>query len=170
MSNKEEQDAAMGPQGTQVFDVDSVNEMIAAEIAESQSADASTPALIGVSNNVSGQKIILSKDKLEVGRRPNSDLVINDSSVSSMHAQLINTQGQWKVLNLLSSNGTFVNGEKVAEKEINSGDRIAFAGAEYVFTYVDEPLPKSKSNGKGALVFVGITLVAAMAGLLYILL
>jgi len=170
MSNKNEQDSAMGPQGTQVFDVDSVNEMIAAEIAESQSASASTPALIGVSNNVSGQKIILSKDKMEVGRRPNSDLVINDSSVSSMHAQLINSQGQWKVLNLLSSNGTFVNGEKVAEKELKSGDRIAFAGAEYVFTFVDDEMPKAKSSGKGGLIFVGVALVAALAGILYFLL
>ena len=170
MSNKNEQDSAMGPQGTQVFDVDSVNEMIAAEIAESQSANATTPALIGISNNVSGQKVILNKSKMEVGRRPNSDLVINDSSVSAMHAQIIESDGGWKVLNLLSSNGTFVNGEKVAEQMLNRGDRVAFAGAEYVFTYVDDVPTKKKSNGKAGLLIIGAALVAAFACVLYLLL
>lgn len=137
MTKKADKDSAMGPQGTQVFDVDSVNQMLAAEIAESQSADASIPALIGISKSVTGQKFILSKSKLEVGRRPNSDVSIEDNSVSSMHAQIISSEGQWKVLNLLSSNGTFVNGEKVVEKDIFPGDRVAFAGAEFVFTLID---------------------------------
>ena len=160
----------MGPQGTQVFEVDDVNKMIAQEIAQSQPVDAATPALIGLSENVSGVQVILLKEKLEVGRRPSCDIVLNDSSVSSMHAQLINSGGQWKVLNLLSSNGTFVNGEKVSEKFIVPGDRIAFAGAEFVFAMVDEPMQGKSSSRNLTLIFVAIALAAAFAGLFYFIL
>ncbi|MCW8877951.1 MAG: FHA domain-containing protein [Kangiellaceae bacterium] len=169
MSKKDEQDSSMGPQGTQVFDVDSVNKMIAAEIAESQSADATTPAFIGVSNQISGQKFILSKNKMEIGRRPNSDIVLDDSSVSAMHAQVIYDGENWKVLNLLSSNGTFVNGEKVAEQVLKPGDRISFAGVEFVFAFVDEPKPGKSKSGNGALIFTAVALLIALGGVLYFL-
>ena len=169
MSKKDEQDSSMGLQGTQVFDVDSVNQMIAAEIAESQSANATTPAFIGVSNQISGQKFILNKSKMEIGRRPNSDIVLDDSSVSAMHAQVIQDGQDWKVLNLLSSNGTFVNGEKVAEQILNPGDRISFAGVEFVFAYVDEPKPGKEKSGNGALIFTAAALLIALGGVLYFL-
>jgi len=159
-----------GPQGTQVFELDDVNKMIADKISQSQSSTATTPALIGVSESVSGVQIILTKDKLEVGRRPTSDIVLDEASVSSMHAQLINHEGQWKVLNLLSSNGTFVNGEKVSEKFIVPGDRIAFAGAEFVFTLIDEPMPGKRKSRNFALILVATALVGAFAGLFYFIL
>ncbi len=159
---------SLGPQGTQVFELDDVNKMLAAEIAQEQSATASTPALIGISEKVSGERFILGKNKLEVGRRPNSDLVIDDASVSSMHAQIIADGENWKVLNLLSSNGTFVNGEKVSEKLITSGDRVKFANAEYVFTFVDDNVGKNENSYK-KLVFMCLLVIALLGGLVYFL-
>lgn len=168
--NNNKNNVSLGPQGTQVFDLNEVNKMIAAEIAGAQSENACVPVLIGISSDINGQQFILNKDKIEVGRRPSSDLLLNESSVSAMHAQIIKSGDNWKVLNLLSSNGTFVNGEKVAEKVIKSGDRIAFAEAEFVFTYIDEPLKESKSNLKLLLILGAITLIAVFAGLFYIIL
>ena len=74
------------------------------------------------------------------------------------------------MLNLLSSNGTFVNGEKVSERFIVPGDRIAFAGVEFVFTLVDEPLHAKHSSKNVALLMVAAALVAAFAGLFYFIL
>lgn len=167
MTNKESTKDPIGPQGTQMFAKDSINELIAKEIMHSQSANATTPALIGVSHQVTGQKFILSKNKLEVGRRVNSDIRIDDSGVSAMHAHIILEGNDWKVLNLLSSNGTFVNGEKVSEKYLQSGDRIGFAGAEFVFTFIDEPKPVSSVSKKQSTMLVAIALILAFAGLLY---
>lgn len=170
MSDEQKQNSATGPQGTQVFEVDDVNKMIAEEIASSQSPYATTPAFIGVSENMLGQQFVLGKEKLEIGRRPNSDIVLDDASVSAMHAQVIKEGENWKVLNLLSSNGTFVNGDKVVERILCPGDRVAFAGTEFVFTYIDDAAPtQSKSNGMG-LVVAAITLVVAFAGILYFIL
>lgn len=157
----------LGPQGTQMFDRDDVNKMIAQEIVNSQSPTAATPALIGISPNVSGEQFILTKGKIEVGRRPNSDIVLDLSSVSAMHAQIIKQGDQWKLLNLLSSNGTFINDEKIAEKIIKPGDRIGFAEAEFVFTYVDEsPLQKTSSK-KTPLIILSLTLAAIAVGVYF---
>jgi pSer/pThr/pTyr-binding forkhead associated (FHA) protein len=164
MTDKEN---ATGPQGTQVFDVNDVNQMIANEIANSRTETADTPALIGLGDALNGEQFILSKNKIEVGRRPNSDIVLNESSVSSMHAQIIKDGVDWKVLNLLSSNGTYVNGEKVTEKVILPGDRIAFAEAEFVFTLVDAETEKSVSSGSMGIMAIGIALIAAFAAVLY---
>ncbi|WP_444997283.1 FHA domain-containing protein [Aliikangiella sp. IMCC44359] len=170
MTNKEKQKNSTGPQGTQVFDLSDVNKMIAKEITESQPDGANVPALVGVSENVSGQRFILNQDKLEVGRRPNSDIKLSDASVSSMHAQIIREDNDWKVLNLLSSNGTFVNGEKVAEKFIYPGDRIAFAGAEFVYTLVEKTHLKRSTSKKHTITLTALMLVLAFASLLYFIL
>lgn len=161
-------ESPVGPQGTQMFDLDDVNKMVAQEIANAYSPEAETPALIGVSPNVSGQQFILSKDKIEVGRRPNSDITLNVSSVSSMHAQIIKQDSQWKLLNLLSSNGTFINGEKVVERIIHKGDRVAFADAEFVFTFIDDPVTEEKSSPLiGLLIGASLAVVAIAVGLYY---
>ncbi|MET1256600.1 FHA domain-containing protein [Aliikangiella maris] len=175
MTNQQEQgkpsqESAVGPQGTQMFELSDVNKMIAQEIAQTQTDEADIPALIGVSENVSGMRIILNKDKMEVGRRPNSDIRLTDNSVSSMHAHIIREGTYCKVLNLLSSNGTFVNGEKVAEKYLVPGDRVAFAATEFVFMLIEEG-DSSKSTSKNRAVYLAaILLTLAFAGLLFYLL
>jgi len=160
----------MGPQGTQVFELDEVNRMIAKEIVESKSDNANMPALIGVSNDVIGQQYILRKSKVEIGRRPNSDIVLTESSVSSMHAQIVTDGEGWKVLNLLSSNGTFVNGKKVVQQAIVEGDMIGFAGSEFVFSLVEDDMPKQSKESKGNLVIVAVVFAIATALLMYVIL
>lgn len=171
MTNQEQDNSNVGPQGTQVFEANDVNEMIAASIIEAQSPDASTPAIIGVSPKVSGTQYILNKEKLEIGRRPNSDIVLDDASVSSMHAQIIKQGEDWQVLNLLSSNGTYVNGEKVVECVLKRGDRVSFAGVEFIFTFVDEvATEKKQSNNLGLMLTLGVVAIAAAAALFHFVL
>jgi hypothetical protein len=48
-----------------------------------------------------------------VGRRPNSDVMLNDTYMSGEHARLTLHEGRWWVADLGSTNGTFVNGTRV---------------------------------------------------------
>ena len=158
-----------GPQGTQVFERDQVKQMIAAELSQPQSESATQAALVGLSDSVSGQQILLSQSKLSVGRSPSSDILLDDASVSSMHAQVFSSSDGWKVLNLLSSNGTYVNGNKVSESLLVAGDRLAFGNSEFVLTFVEsDNLAPAKSNLFG-LGLVALGLLAAMLGLFYII-
>lgn len=166
MTNKEKSKESVGPQGTQFFNLGDVNKMIAAKEAEMQSEAGAIPALVGTSNSVKDQKFVFTKDKLEIGRRHNSDIALNVASVSAMHAQIIKDGSEWKVINLLSSNGTFVNGEKVTSKVIRAGDHISFAGAEFIFTFFD-PEEKASSGSSAKIIWLVLGFAAVAAGLYY---
>jgi len=57
-----------------------------------------------------------------VGRGLAADLHLDEDSVSRRHAILLNRRSGVKVLDDRSSNGTFVNGRRVAEAELSDGD------------------------------------------------
>ena len=67
----------------------------------------------------------LTGDIVTVGRHENSLVVLNDVSVSRHHAVFTRTaSGRWTVRDLNSLNGTYVNGERVDEVVLRSGDEI----------------------------------------------
>ena len=63
---------------------------------------------------------------LLVGRAASSDIPIFDPTISRRHAELISTATGVKVSDLGSSNGTFVNGERVDDATLEPGDELAF--------------------------------------------
>lgn len=74
---------------------------------------------------VPGKIFELAKDMLTLGRDVNNDLVINDSEVSRNHARLTAQSGGYLIEDLASTNGTFVNGQRlIGPKLLNSGDVV----------------------------------------------
>lgn len=61
-----------------------------------------------------------------IGRRENCDIIITDSSVSRRHARVEYYQGSFKLSDLGSTNGTFVNGVRIDKKVIEPGDAVKF--------------------------------------------
>ncbi len=66
-----------------------------------------------------------------VGRAVTSDLAVYDPTVSRKHAELSSTPGGLFVKDLGSSNGTFVNGNRIAEATVSPGDSITFGKIEF---------------------------------------
>ena len=64
------------------------------------------------------QKLIFTKPELRIGRDPSSDIHLNDETVSNQHARLWFRNKQWWIEDLLSTNGTFLNDEKVDTQTI----------------------------------------------------
>ena len=164
----------VGPQGTQVFDLSEVESLLAKELQQQAAQGIGQPALVGITKPFSGQKYLLTGFSQQVGRTASSDIRVDEPSVSSTHAKLVNSNEQWKVINLLSSNGTFVNGDKVAESNIYPGDRIRFGGVEFIFTLVDDGKQKKSSSSGLSLgtkiILMGLVAIAALAGAAYFLL
>jgi signal transduction histidine kinase/pSer/pThr/pTyr-binding forkhead associated (FHA) protein len=68
-----------------------------------------------------------------VGRHPTNNIVLAFESVSRFHAR-IDRRGDYYILqDLNSSNGTFVNNEKVTQMTIHHGDAVTFGNVEFVF-------------------------------------
>lgn len=68
-----------------------------------------------------------------IGRDPGCDLVLEDATVSTRHAQLVQTKGRWRMVNLVSSNGILVNGEKRLTVYLSSGDTVQLGRCRIVF-------------------------------------
>ncbi len=72
--------------------------------------------------------------ELILGRAPDCQIVIPSAAVSRRHARLRRLDGNLVIEDLGSSNGTFVNGEKISTpKSLKDGDRISFGTVELVF-------------------------------------
>jgi len=94
------------------------------------------PAIIVMSGPTAGQTIKLSGRSLwKVGRSTESDIVLQDASVSRSHAEFHGKLDQWELVDLNSSNGTFVNGERIQRKNLTADDKIQF-GSNTLLKYV----------------------------------
>jgi hypothetical protein len=67
------------------------------------------------------------KERLLVGRAPESDIVLEDASVSRRHAELLWRGGTWVIHDIGSRNGTVLNGRPVSRAQLRPGDFVTFA-------------------------------------------
>lgn len=82
-------------------------------------------------NTQTKEKIILNKEMFSIGRSPDNDFVLDIKEVSSYHA-LIQVE-KHLIKDLQSSNGTYVNNQKIFENQIKNSDHIRFANQDYIY-------------------------------------
>ena len=80
-----------------------------------------------------GSPVRLGPDPVLIGRDSQNDVVLDDRRVSRKHAEIRLRLGRYTLYDLQSTNGTFVNGRRVAEKVLDDGDKISVGGLEVVF-------------------------------------
>jgi hypothetical protein len=90
--------------------------------------------------------VTLTKPMYSIGRRRDSDIVVDDPSVSRLHAQLRQRYGRWVIFDLGSSGGTTVNGEPVAECALQPGDVIGLAGVTLIYGEDEGPAPRAAGD------------------------
>src|SRR5688572_11119351 len=78
-----------------------------------------------------GSHIEIGVDQAVVGRDPNSDVIVNDGSVSRKHARLERRGDGWAVVDQSSANGTFLDGHRVTEAALAHGQEIRFGSVAY---------------------------------------
>ena len=79
-------------------------------------------------------RVELAADTMSVGRIDDSDVVLDDISVSRQHAVFLRTaSGRITVRDLNSLNGTYVNGTRVEESVLRSGDEIQIGKYKIVY-------------------------------------
>ncbi len=73
-----------------------------------------------------GSKFELRTPSVTLGREPNNTIQLHDTEISRRHAELRQIDGRYVLVDLNSSNGTYVNGRRVEMQELTNGDQIAF--------------------------------------------
>jgi len=109
------------------------------------------PCIVHISSTLTDTVYWLSADKeLKIGRASENDLCIRDQSVSQFHARVVLTpKGAVFVQDLGSTNGTFVNGEKVVRHTLWDGDKIHIGRQQVLrFCFQADAQPEANSSSK----------------------
>lgn len=77
--------------------------------------------------------ILLTGERITVGRLPNNTIQIVDRTISSKHAELVLDEGHYRLRDVGSTNGTFVNGEQVTDFHLREACIVSFGMVECAF-------------------------------------
>ncbi len=80
-----------------------------------------------------GAKYVLDKEVTRVGRHPESDIFLDDITVSRRHAEFVRGAAGYVVRDVGSLNGTYVNRERIDEVALASGDEVQVGKFKLVF-------------------------------------
>ena len=95
-----------------------------------------------------GQRFQIRTPVVNIGRADYNDIVLPDGSVSSAHAKLQRREGIWVLVDLDSTNGTFVDGERVqGDMAIAPGATVRFGDVQLAFEPTDDALGVGKMGG-----------------------
>ena len=80
-----------------------------------------------------GSRFLLDKDVTTVGRHPESDIFLDDVTVSRRHAEFARDGDEFGVRDVGSLNGTYLNRERIEEAALASGDEVQVGKFRLVF-------------------------------------
>ena len=148
-----------GPQGTTLFEAAELDEVISSPSADRE-GNVDRAALIGIKAPFLDQRFTLREGKTTIGRSRENDIILPDASVSARHAWILHDEGSFRLMNILSTNGTYLNDHKTHEATLQPGDRLRFGRTEFVFKPGLAPPPSiNRRAGVGTAVWVGAGLL-----------
>jgi pSer/pThr/pTyr-binding forkhead associated (FHA) protein len=80
-----------------------------------------------------GSRFLLDQPVTSAGRHPESDIFLDDVTVSRRHAEFHLQSGEFRVVDIGSLNGTYVNREPVDAAALDNGDEIQIGKFRLVF-------------------------------------
>ena len=81
----------------------------------------------------SGSRFLLDSDTVEAGRHPDSDIFLDDVTVSRRHATFRREQESFTVSDVGSLNGTYVNRDRIEQVRLSDGDEVQIGKYRLVF-------------------------------------
>ncbi len=130
-------------ESTSVFRADFLAEV---EGAPAEAAATGAPAVAGVDalpvgsallvvkrGPNAGSRFLLDRDTTSAGRHPDSDIFLDDVTVSRRHAEFRREGGEFVVIDVGSLNGTYVNREPVDQAVLANGDEVQIGKFRLVF-------------------------------------
>ncbi|MET3963792.1 pSer/pThr/pTyr-binding forkhead associated (FHA) protein [Marmoricola sp. OAE513] len=104
--------------------------------ADAAAADALPPgnALLIVQRGPgAGSRYLLDTDLVSAGRHPESDIFLDDITVSRRHVELRREGGTFRVSDVGSLNGTYVNRDRIDDALLQNGDEVRIGKFRLVF-------------------------------------
>ncbi len=89
-----------------------------------------------LSDKLNLDKVEITAIETNIGRQRSNEVVLFDSSVSRVHAQIVKKKYYYVIKDLNSTNGVIVNGEYVKEQRLNNGDLILLGNIKLKFNLI----------------------------------
>lgn len=107
-----------------IFDADT-EEMTSSDVSAVENLPAGSAMLLVQRGPDSGARFLLDSDTVSVGRHPDSDIFLDDISVSRRHGTFTRSGAGYTVTDLGSLNGTYVNRDRIdSEITLAGGDEV----------------------------------------------
>lgn len=103
-------------------------------------------SLFVIRGNDQGMRFELEGELLRLGRDASNSIQLHDSEVSRQHAELRRAGHSYAIYDLNSSNGTFVNGQRVQHHVLSSGDQVQVGGTLLLYTGFPEESPEQVAS------------------------
>lgn len=157
-------------QGTRLFDPAELENMRGG-VPVATAAAVDEPHLVVQSGRRAGSRLKLKPGRAanlwEVGSDPSRDIVLDDAGVSAFHAKIVNEGKRWKLIDQMSANGSFVNGQKANISYLKSGDRLRFGPVECAFQLPEAAVSAVAARGMSPRLIAAIAF-AITAGLIIV--
>src|SRR5213082_1575950 len=116
--------------------------------APARPAGAAFASFLVRSGGLMGRRLPVKTPVVNLGRADYNDIVLPDPSVSTSHAKLQRREGVWVLVDLDSTNGTFVEGERVSgEAPLGPGTMVRLGDVQLLFEPADEKQSVLKGGG-----------------------
>ncbi len=94
-------------------------------------------ALVARRGRNAGSRWVLDQDVTTAGRHPDSDIFLDDVTVSRRHVEITRDGSEYVVRDVGSLNGTYVNRNRVEEAPLRDGDEVQIGSFKLVFVHGD---------------------------------
>ena len=98
-----------------------------------------TALLVAVRGPNRGARFLLDRDVVTVGRHPDSDIFLDDITVSRRHAEFRRDASRYWLHDAGSLNGSYVNGKRAEEQQLENGDEIQIGKFKLVAFVPESP-------------------------------
>jgi pSer/pThr/pTyr-binding forkhead associated (FHA) protein len=116
-------------------------------VTPTQPQAAPLASLLVRSGAMKGRRLAVKVPVVDIGRADFNDIVISDPSVSTSHAKLQRRDDIWMLSDLGSTNGTFVEGERLSgEVPLGPGTTVKFGEVAVLFEPLDANVPVRRSS------------------------
>ena len=93
------------------------------------------------------QELVPDKEYISIGRTAKNDIVIDNLAISSLHAMIQDTEHGAVLEDMVSTNGTFVNDNKINRHNLKDGDEIGIGKHKIIF-FSESAAPSVSYNSK----------------------
>jgi hypothetical protein len=122
---------ASGEPVTATYRVGETGEIIPVELDDVVQAEGA--ALVIRAGGRVGESFPLHGERMTIGRRPESDVFLDDVTVSRDHALLVHRTGGWHLDDLGSLNGTYTNRQRIESHRLGDGDEVQIGKFKLTF-------------------------------------